>query len=117
MDDLVNGEAALTEYAGKSMRAAEVYLELKNRKPHGIYSFIGDIWHFDADGTRQQDLKEGVKDALELLDATHKLPDNYSSVIDIKSQLTEKKYKDKYQWEVTQDEFSCSLASARTNFI
>jgi hypothetical protein len=103
-DDLIKGKAALPEYAGKKLRVAEVWLKLKDRKPCGFYRFIGDIWYFDKDGTRQKDHRKAVKDALELIGATLEPPNNKDSVIDITSKLTEKKHKDKYKWEVTQDD-------------
>ena len=106
---LEKGLKKLPEYAGKTVRIAEVALDLKDRKPFSILRIVGFKWHFDKNGSVKESHDKSVRLAFESFDFPEIEPlisegDKNDVVIDITNKLNKKIYNDRFAWVPTPDE-------------
>lgn len=106
---LRQGIDRLPQYAGQSLRVANVYLDTEQGKPRRIFRIEGGIWHFDAQGGWDEDARtDRLRAAMEALDshgrpAEAKLAVSAGGpVVDISAKLDRQRWERRHRWEPDQ---------------
>jgi hypothetical protein len=96
----------LPQYAGKRMRYALVFVDLKNRRPVEIFRIQYSYLYFDSEGLIEADqIETETKLAYEAYEAIPSLlPNEHSKpVIDARQKFAKRKFDHLYQWAPTPD--------------
>ena len=105
IDKLCVGTTELPEYAGQSLRAADLFLELdERRRPVRILEIQPSIFGFDESGNVRQSLMNAGIEKWHLYDELHEVPVRNGSVIDASARFREKRWYRQYRWEPTPEE-------------
>jgi hypothetical protein len=101
LDGLVHGIDRLPQYAGRHLRAATVYVERVDGKPHRIASVQGSIFHFDSEGGLQRSLAASAFTALATFDALREPVSVNEPVVDISPKLERQRWERENRWQPT----------------
>ena len=94
-------EEKLPRYAGKRVRCAAVYLELKERKPQSIIRIEYNFLFFDAEG--RIDKSEQERELRLVFEFTSPLSgfieeESSEKIVDARSQFAKKRYEQEFRW-------------------
>ena len=100
---LFNGEPGeqLPQHAGKRVRCAAVYLEVKERKPQSIIRIDYNFLVFDAEG--RIDKSEQEKELRLVFEFTSPFSgisekESSAKIVDARSQFAKKRYEQEFKW-------------------
>lgn len=100
-DELVTGRTRLQEYAGRTLRIAEVILKTEGRKPVRVVSVKGLFWHFDERGELRSLTRPVAEDFRTKRALQEEAAGNAGPVVSISARMARKRWEAQNQWEPT----------------
>jgi hypothetical protein len=87
------------EFAGRTIRCADVALEIRNRRPHRIVRIAGGFLRFDERGSARESVQASIAAAINRLDEPrrHRL----GNIVDISEPLARARADRKFLWQPT----------------
>ncbi len=102
MRNLDSGEC-FTQYAGKRMRCAMIFLEVENRKPLSVVRTEYSYLLFDNKGRIDStELEKRIRLSLEIVPPIFE-EQSPKKVLDAQSRFAKKRYKHEFQWTPNQE--------------
>ncbi|MGH9895470.1 MAG: hypothetical protein ACREA0_26495, partial [bacterium] len=100
--ELVAGRTRLQEYAGRTLRIADVILKIEGGRPVQVVRVTGSFWHFDERGSIQGSLAGSAIENLETHQALQKeTAASDGPAVEISARLARERWKAKNRWEPT----------------